>query len=463
MTSATQSRLALASSAVVAGVGAVVFLWRLLSWPSAATTDAWTYAAWGQAVTRLERPLFELGATTPKPLAVLLGTAVAPLPPERAFTIVVALAAGVLGGAVFAAAYRDAGTIAAAVAVVALVVAAPLSFSVVSGYVDVVVAALVAAGVALRGPWRIGALVLAGLLRPEAWVLAGIAGFTEGSGSRRRRLALGAAAGLAAPVLWMLGDLVLAGDPLGTAHWQSESHARNVLADIRWLDVPDELWSALTTFGGVVFVVLGAVGLVVRYAGARRRGGAVDPMPLAAAAVWSVLLALETRYGRELNARYLYPVVAVLAVGWGFLASSILSSRLRARSPWPAAAVAAAAIVIAVVVPDLGTSDPRPGVQRWNDAVAALRPTVESALACGKVGTTEKAAATGLIPKLAASSRRSLHEFGVYPDGGPYAAVLAYRPGWRPGQRVALPSWPLRSTALGPLAVSPGCAPLQGR
>ena len=427
------------------------FLWRLLSWPPAATVDAWAYAAWGQALARGERPLFELGATTPKPLAALIGTAASPLPPERAFAVAVALAAAGLVAALFAAAFREGGAVAAAVAVVALALGAQLPAFVALGYVDVVVAALVMAGVALRGYWRIGALVLAGLLRPEAWILAAIAGFTESAGSRARRMGGAVVAGAAAPALWILGDLVLTGDPLGSLHWHSNRLGAYSDESIAWPSIPGELWAALGNAGGTFVVLGGLVGLALYYL-RTRRSGAVDWLPLGVVLVWPLLIALQVGYGANMHARYLLPVVAVLAMGCGLLAAAFLTS-----SDWRPkfAAVAAAAGVLA-----FAALSADPGLERStarNEAIAATRPAIESAHACGRVGVTRISAIRGLLPQLAASTRRSLTRFGVYrPDRG-FAAVLDYSPR-RPRADPPLPPWPRYVTALGPFAVVEGCS-----
>ncbi|MGH3032581.1 MAG: hypothetical protein ACRDNE_17805, partial [Gaiellaceae bacterium] len=417
-------------AAALAALAGATFLWRVLAWQPAATVDAWAYGAWGQALARGERPLFELGATTPKPLAALLGTVVAPLPPERALAVVVALALGALAASLFAAAYREGGAVAAVVAVVALAVGARLDAAVAFAYIDGVVAALVLAGVALRGRLRIGALVLAGLLRPEAWLVAGVAGFSETAGSLRRRAGAALAAGVAAPALWMLGDLVLMSDPLGTLHWHSARlGARRDPTDVSWADVGAEYWAALTTEGGAALALAGMLGLGLHYFKARRRGVA-DLVPIAVVVVWSLLPALQFRYGANLNARYLLPLVAILALGCGLLAVALVPSRLRVRSPWPAVVVAAGVLGLVVVSMDL-----RPGMLREmgrNDAIMATRPAVESVLSCGRLGTTRRTAVRGVIPQLAASSRRSLYEFGIYRSGGRFAGVLHFAPRRRP-------------------------------
>jgi pimeloyl-ACP methyl ester carboxylesterase len=229
------------AAAAVGVLGGGAFLWRVLTWQSAVSPDAWAYTAWGQAVARGERPLVELSATTPKPLGTFLGLLVAPLPPDRGFAVVVALSLGALAAFLFAAAYREGGAVAAAAAVVALALGAELRPAIAYAFIDVVTAALIVAGVAFRGRLRIVAMVLAGLLRPEAWALAAFAGFTETAGSWRRRAVGTLAAGAAAPVLWSLSDLLLTGDPLGTMHWRSERHSVEGLGTTPWADIPGEL------------------------------------------------------------------------------------------------------------------------------------------------------------------------------------------------------------------------------
>jgi len=443
----------LPAAAAVGVVGAGAFLWRVLAWPSAVSPDAWAYTAWGQAVARGERPLFELAATTPKPLATFLGLLVAPLPPDRGMAVVVALALGALAAFLFAAAYREGGAVAAAVAIVALVVGAELRPAIAYAFIDVVTAALIVAGIAFRGRLRIAAMVLAGLLRPEAWALAAVAGFTETAGSWRRRAVGSLVAGAAAPILWSLSDLVLTGDPLGTMHWRSERESSEGLRPMPWTDIPGELWNDLEYLGGAVLVIAGFLGLVLHYV-RRRRSGPADPLPLAVALGWSLSLALEARYGAELNARYLLPVVAVLALGCGLLVAAIVPRRLRVGAPWPAAAVAAGALVVAVAFMDLGSTFQREIAR--NEALVASRPLVESVLSCGDLGVSGGRRALTVIPKLAASSRRSLHDFGLYPGSGPFAGVLHSTLG-APVATPTLPSWPSRSTGLGPLAVAPGC------
>ncbi len=102
------------------------------------------------------------------------------------------------------------------------------------GYVDVPFLALVLVAAALeaerpgRGRAVGGVLAVAGLLRPEAWILAGLVwlwhgpacrllGREEGKGLGPLRLDLLLLATVA-PVLWAVSDLALTGDPLFSLH-----------------------------------------------------------------------------------------------------------------------------------------------------------------------------------------------------------------------------------------------------
>jgi hypothetical protein len=127
-------------------------------------------------------------------------------------------------------------------------------------------------------------------------------------------------------------------------------------------------------------------------------------------------------------------------------------------SPWPGVAIATGAIIFVTISMGIGLGVPEQMAR--NAAIGATSPTVESVLSCGRLGVTRRIAARDLIPQLAASSRRSLYEFGIYRKGGRFAAVLHATRRDRPTDP-ALPSWPRYETPLGPLAVAPGCAPFE--
>jgi hypothetical protein len=446
---------------VAVGAAAVgILVWRVLAWPAATGYDAWAYTAWGQALARLERPLYELGATTPKPLATLLALPVVPLPPERAFPLVVAVFAGVLAGALFAAARREAGTLAGVGALAALAFGVRLEPILWFGHSDAITAALVVLGVALQRWPRVAALVLAGLLRPEAWLVAGFAAAWEARGPLRRA-AFGLGASVLPALLWLFLDLVLAGDALATQNWR-EGREPVDYGTLGPLGLAGRVWDRLTEAAHPLVVVAGVLGLALHLWRSRGR----DPLPAVAVVLWIGALAVERELGIELNARYFLPVAALLALGCGLLAGAMLPERFRGRFPWPAAAAAVA--ILAVAAATMGFGPARREAAR-SDAVEDTLPLLERPLDCGILATTGTRQSAAVIPQLAASSRESLHRFAVYEPSGKYAAVLLFeahrfesgrkaRGLRRQAERAQLPPWPREETALGPLADDPDCA-----
>ncbi|HXP99020.1 MAG TPA: hypothetical protein VN845_03025 [Solirubrobacteraceae bacterium] len=96
------------------------------------------------------------------------------------------------------------------------------------GYLDISYVALVVWATALeierprRGPLVFGLLAAAGLLRPDAWVLSGVYWlWCSWKAPTRVRLEYLAMAGLA-PVLWILVDGAITGNPLYSLHSTSE-------------------------------------------------------------------------------------------------------------------------------------------------------------------------------------------------------------------------------------------------
>jgi len=445
---AVSSLTAPRAAIVVTGVAtATIFLVRTFTWPSASSSDAWAYAAWGQALARGEQLVYNT-ATTPKPLASVLAAIVSPLPPTRAWALVVGVALGVLVAALLAAGFREAGTLGGAVAVGAFVFAAPLERVIWNSLVDAVTAALVVLAIALRGRLRIASLVLAGLLRPEAWLVSALAGYVESAGSRLRRLLLGIGAGVLPFVLWTAFDLALTGDPFATRKFQGTGELLN--------QGPREalgLFRHAVTESGALFALVGGVGLLAH---AWRNRRSEFPFPLAVGFIWAAALLVETVYGFELNARYLLPLVAVLGLGWGLLAGSFvpLAWSRRAVPIWAAAALAIAATTFAVLRMDFTHAAQRP--ERVTLAVYRSLPAIEPTLACGDLGLVGRRRVGSTIARLAAVTRTSLTRFDPVEPGqaSRYAAVLAV--GGSQAER--LPAWPVRETPLGLLAVNPRCA-----
>src|SRR5262249_25458165 len=132
-------------------------------------------------------------------------------------------ALGAIAVLAFAVGRRWVGTACGAVAAVLVLTRDATLFYGGLAYLDLVFVGLVLGALAVeaRRP-RAGAPVLlllrlAGLWRPEAWVLAGASGLSLALAAREEpagRRAVWLAATAAAPVAWLLFDLVLTGDPL---------------------------------------------------------------------------------------------------------------------------------------------------------------------------------------------------------------------------------------------------------
>jgi len=201
--------------AVALGVAA-----RLLYGRGTVGYDAAWALLWGQQLARGEVPdLDAVGAPTPHPLANVVS---AVLGSPDLVLAVSWLAFGALGVAAYAlgtALYsRWVGGLFAAL----LLTRPLLVLEAGQAVIDVPFLALVVAAMAHearrpRSGWTVPVLLgLAGLLRPEAWLL-GLAWAVWAAQVRADRLALAAAA-LAPPVLWALSDWAATGDPLHSLH-----------------------------------------------------------------------------------------------------------------------------------------------------------------------------------------------------------------------------------------------------
>jgi hypothetical protein len=435
--------------AVLLGAAAAgVFLWRTLSWPAAASPDAWAYLSWGEALLRGERPVYELTSTTPKPLGAILGALISPLPPERAFGVVVALALGVLVGALFAAGERRAGAVAGVAAVLAFLAVSMLPSVLAFQLIDAVTAAFIALAFALRGRARIALIVLTGLARPEAWPLAAVAGFTETTGRLRRRIVVAAVSAAAAPLLWVSFDAAASGDPLKTSHRADVLLGGRAREGTPWNRVFDNLVDRFTP-GRFLVAAFCVLGLALH---ARTRGKEGDVvLPAATVLVWFLVLAYEARRGLLITHRYLLPVLVALALGAGLLIAQALPSTLARWSAVSASAAAAGVAIFALTM----TFEPVGWASRVQD-ILTTAPTVERTLSCGRVAISGRGKAPGVyLAALAAATRRPLREFDLArrPRGHPAVLVLAQK-----GRRPPPPNWRREATPLGLLALSPPCA-----
>jgi hypothetical protein len=218
------------------------------------------------------------------------------------------------------------------------------------GYQDVPFAALIVWAVLLearrpkRGAPVLAVLAVAGLLRPEAWLLAGLYWlylFPDHDWPSRIRLALLVAIG---PLVWFGMDLIVTGDALhslhGTAALAETAGRRRQVAQVPF-------WTA-KYFGYVLRepLVIG-VPLGLAFAYRQRLRGAV--LPLAVAAAMVLVFAVNPVFGLPLIGRYVRTPSVLLTLFYGLAVCGwlLIDRPGRERRAWQAVAVVA---VLASVV-----------------------------------------------------------------------------------------------------------------
>jgi hypothetical protein len=226
-------------------------------------------------------------------------------------------------------------------------------------------------------------LAVAGLLRPEAWVLAGA--YWLWCGWRRFDLL---ALAVAAPVLWCLVDLWVTGDPLFSLH--ATSDLADELNRNRGLSsVPGSFVSFVTDTARWPVALAGLGGAILLW---RLRTGRALHVPIALFGAGVVTFLATGLAGLSVLPRYLtVPVVAVCIVaGYGVLGFTTLPAG-RVRRVWSRAAIGAAVVGVAFVVVKAPVVNTLRGELRFikgshDDLVAILdEPAVRHAMQCGPI------------------------------------------------------------------------------
>jgi hypothetical protein len=189
--------------------------------------DAVWHLIWGRALVEGGLASFATGPT-PHPALLVLGATTSLLGDKASYLVTYVLFGPLAFGALIAAVFEVARRLSSAWAAAGAVLILATSYSVISiagaARYDVAFAALVMTAVALetarprRGVAPLVCLAVAGLVRPEAWVLAGVYWLwlmPPLSWSARVRTA---ALVVVAPALWVLMDMLVTGDPLYSLH-----------------------------------------------------------------------------------------------------------------------------------------------------------------------------------------------------------------------------------------------------
>jgi len=356
-------------------VAALAGALRLLYGPALVGYDGMYSLVWGRDLAEGRLPDFTAPtAPTPHPLANLVAAPLSLLG-EHALTVLTALSFVAFAAAALAA--FDFGRSLLAAPVGALFAALLLTrdhliFATLQSLVDIPFIALVLSAAALearklgRGTAVLTLLILAGLLRPEGWLLSGgyalwLAYRSEGGRARATVLVAGAAA----PLIWCVFDLAVTGDPFYSLHGTQELAER--LARPRGFGT--SLTSTSAYLGYVVrqpWLIAGIFGLVV---GARVFASqSILPLAILVCGLGSFValgvahLPLLTRY-LLLPAVTLCYFAAVAGLGW-----LVYRDHGWGRRAWMAAA---GALAIAGLI-----GAPRQ-VERIDNVTAAARTRIE--------------------------------------------------------------------------------------
>ena len=225
-------------------------------------------------------------------------------------------------------------------------------------------------------------LVLAGLLRPEAWVLAVLYWLWVGP----RRPAVAAAA-LLAPVLWVLVDWAATGDPLHSFNATTEL-ADDLGREQGLAAVPGSFVSFISATVRPPVALLAVIGLALAL---WLQGWKRTRVPLALLAAGIVTFVGTGVLGLSILPRYLtVPAVAMCVfAGYALAGFTTLPRADPLRRRWTAASIVAAvvgAVVIVVLAPSLSrVSDEVSFIRTSHDRLVALldEPRVRAGMQCG--------------------------------------------------------------------------------
>ncbi len=329
-----------------------------LVYPTYPNYDSYYSLLWGRELLHGTKPHFEgFRHPTEHPLAIVAG-AILDLFGSFADRLWIILILGTFL-ALVAGLYRLAASaftpLVGLVAALLLLSRFDFAFLAVRGYIDIPYLALVVWAVALeaerprRGLPVFALLVLAGLIRPEGWLLLGLYWLWMFPGATWRDRALWAAIAAIAPVGWALTDLIVTGDPLFSLNYTSDS-AEDLGRAKTLSEVPGAIPGFLASIVKVPVMLAGTAGLLLAFVIAPRRS-AWPAVLLASGIVTFVAIGVA---GLSAIERYL--VVAALGVlvfaavavaGWTLLDKGTL------RTVWMGLAGVAVAFVAVLTVLNL--------------------------------------------------------------------------------------------------------------
>jgi hypothetical protein len=339
----------LAGIGVTVGIAVLVFV---VFWPTYVNYDAQWALLWARDAWHGFLPEYTADfAPTPHPLATAVSSLALPFGGEAdiAMLCVTALSFGAL---VFLTYRLGAELFTPWVGVVAAVVVLSrpvLLRDSLLGYQDLPFAALVVGAALLeaqrqrRGIAVLALLAVAGLLRPEAWVLSGLYWLYLWPAATSRERVRTAALAVSAPLIWAGTDWIVTGDPLhslhGTAALAEEADRRRSVDDVPY-------WT--TAYLGFLLreplLLALPIGFAFAWVHARRRAA----LPLVMIVAMLAVFAVGPVFGLPLIRRYVDTPAVFLCLFYGLaVAGWTMLPRGRARTTWMVAGIVAGALSIA--------------------------------------------------------------------------------------------------------------------
>jgi hypothetical protein len=312
-------------------IAAGAVLLRVVSGVGFANYDTLYALAWGGQLSRGATPAYEVAiAPTPHPLIEALGLVLSPLGPAAVENVTVALgflALSATGWVVYRLGAEWFGRATGALAALILLTRVPILSYGVRAYVDIPYLLLVLCALLVESRHRragapvLALLALAGLLRPEAWAFSALYWLYLLGSDRRRtgrdplphsELARLTLLALAAPLVWLISDLAITGDPLWSL--TNTRHTADTLHRVTGIgNVPEYIPRRIGEILRPPVLAGAAVGGVLSLLWLRRRA----LLGAAAGVLAVVVFAVFAAAGLPINTRYAFLAAAILCVFCG--------------------------------------------------------------------------------------------------------------------------------------------------
>jgi hypothetical protein len=368
-----------AAAAAIGGLTWAVFSRAFLNY------DTLYALIWGRDVAHGRLPDFEFTlAPTPHPLAIAVGLLASVFGTDGGYTVMLALALLSFGALLWAIFRLGQLTFAWPVGLLAALVVAtrvPFLSQATRAYVDIPFLALVVLAAVLevqrpRRGWAVLVLLaLAGLLRPEAWLVAGAYWLYLAPVLDRNQQLATLALVAAAPLVWALCDLIVTGNPFHSLTGTRDT--AETLSRPRGIDdVPETMARRLGEILRLPVLVGGTFGFFWALYLARARA----MVPAALAVLGGLAFVALGFAGLPLIGRYLLLPAAMLAIFFGFAALGWLDDESgERRRGWMIGGLALLVVAAAFFPANVsGLSNMRDGVQLRGKIEDDLREVTQS-------------------------------------------------------------------------------------